>query len=125
MGQKQLIDERAIRPYVIEELQDYRVLKVKYRNRQECTAFGVELLFPELRGNKTEEDKEYLRYIQLKRTLEEALDDDERSILEMKYMNTKLLNDDYICAALGIHKRTFYRKRKRAVVSVAKALSMV
>lgn len=125
MGQKQLIDEKIIRPYVIEVLQDYRVLKVKYQNRQERTAFGAELLFPELRTNKEEENQDYLRYIQIKRTLEEALDEDQRSILEMKYMNIKLLNDDYIHTVLGLHKRTFYRKIKSAVISVAKALGMI
>ncbi|MBK5492200.1 ArpU family transcriptional regulator [Bacillus sp. TH13] len=125
MGQRQLIDEKEIRPYVIETLQDYRVLKVKYQNRQERTAFGVELLFPELRTNKEEENQDYLRYIQIKRTLDEALDEDQKSILEMKYMNIKSLNDDYIYTVLGLHKRTFYRKRKAAVLSVAKALGMI
>ncbi|WP_240519776.1 hypothetical protein [Bacillus thuringiensis] len=60
MGPKWLVDEKTIRPYVIEALQDY------------------------------------LRYIQIKRTLEEAFDEDRKSILEMKSMNIKLLNDDYI-----------------------------
>ncbi|MEC5238560.1 hypothetical protein [Bacillus mycoides] len=48
MGQKQLIDEKTIRPYVIEALQDYRVLKVKYQNRQErtghCRIFNTQKL---------------------------------------------------------------------------------
>jgi len=125
LGQKQLITEKTIRPYVIEALQEYRVLKVKYQNRKERKDHGVELLFTELEINEEEENKDYLRYIQIKRTLEEALDEDQKSILEMKYMNIKLLNDDYIYTVLGLHKRTFYRKRKKAVLSVAKSLGMI
>ncbi|PFC85153.1 ArpU family transcriptional regulator [Bacillus anthracis] len=125
MGQKQVVNEKAIRPYVIEALQEYRVLKVKYRNKQEREACGSDLLYPRLNTNEEEENEDYLRYIQVKRTLEEALDEDMKSILEMKYMNIKLLNDDYIYTVLGLHRRTFYRKRKKAVLDVAKALGMI
>ncbi|SME50927.1 hypothetical protein BACERE00195_05602 [Bacillus cereus] len=43
------VNEKEIRPFVIEVLRDYRVLKVKFQNIQERTEFGAELLFPELR----------------------------------------------------------------------------
>ncbi|MEE6185492.1 ArpU family transcriptional regulator, partial [Bacillus pretiosus] len=72
MGQKQLVGDKVLEE-VIKALQDYRVLKVKFHNLQEKSAFGVELLFPELRDSSN--DVKYLRYIQIKRALEEALDE--------------------------------------------------
>lgn len=115
------INEKEIRPFVIEELQDYRVLKVKFKNIEEQAEFGVALLFPELR--RCTEDE--IRYRQMRRAFEEALDEDEQKILEMKYMSGKELNDDYIYTILGIKRGKFYRKRKSGVIKFAKALSMI
>ncbi|MEB9381774.1 ArpU family phage packaging/lysis transcriptional regulator [Bacillus cereus] len=115
------VNEKEIRPFVIEVLRDYRVLKVKFQNIQERTEFGAELLFPELRKSTDDE----IRYRQLKRAFEEALDEDEQQILEMKYMNHKELNDEYIYTGLGMKKGKFYRKKKMAVRNVAKALGMI
>ncbi|PFP97709.1 ArpU family transcriptional regulator [Bacillus cereus] len=123
MGQKQLVTEDEIREEVIKALQDYRVLKVKFHNQQERSALGAELLFPELRSQGN--DKKYIRYIQIKRALEEALDEDERKILEMKYMNTKILNDDYIYTVIGIKRATFYRKKKSAINNFADAINII
>ncbi|HHB2168506.1 TPA: ArpU family phage packaging/lysis transcriptional regulator [Bacillus cereus] len=114
------VNEKEIRPFVIEELQEYRVLKVKFKNIEEQAALGVELLFPELR--KCTEDE--IRYRQLKRAFEEALDEDEQQILKMKYMNRKELNDEYIYTVLGMKRGKYYRKRKSGVLRFAKALSM-
>ncbi|PIE92458.1 ArpU family transcriptional regulator [Bacillus fungorum] len=105
------IEEKEIRPFVIEELQEYRVLKVKFKNIEEQAAFGVELLFPELK--KCTEDE--IRYRQLKRAFEEALDENEQQILKMKYMNRKELNDEYIYTVLGMKRGKYYRKRKSGV----------
>lgn len=115
------LNEKEIRPFVIEVLRDYRVLKVKFQNIQERTEFGAELLFPELRESADDE----IRYRQLKRAFEEALDVDEQQILEMKYMNHKELNDEYIYTVLGMKKGKFYRKKKMAVRNVAKALGII
>ncbi|AIY72805.1 TPA: DUF1492 domain-containing protein [Bacillus tropicus] len=123
MGQKQLVTEDGVLDEVIKALQDYRVLKVKFYNLQERAAFGAEFLFPELRDRKN--DEKYLRYIQIKRALEEALDEDERKILEMKYMNTRILNDDYIYTVIGIKRATFYRKKKSAINSFADAINII
>lgn len=122
MVQKQLVGDKVLEE-VIKALQDYRVLKVKFHNLQEKSAFGVELLFPELRDSSN--DVKYLRYIQIKRALEEALDEDERKILEMKYMNTKTVNDDYIYTVIGIKRATFYRKKKSAINNFADAINII
>ncbi|QTR88982.1 ArpU family phage packaging/lysis transcriptional regulator [Bacillus cytotoxicus] len=116
------VNEKEIRPFVIEELRDYKVLKVKFQNLQERTELGAELLFPELRQTSTPDE---IRYRQLKRAFEEALDEDEQRVLEMKYMSAKELNDEYIYTVLGMKKGKFYRKKKSAVVNLAKALGMI
>ncbi|MES5919395.1 ArpU family phage packaging/lysis transcriptional regulator [Bacillus cereus group sp. RP37] len=115
------IEEKEIRPFVIEELRKYRVLRVRFQNQQERTELGAELLFPELK----QVDKHELKYRQLKRAFEEALDEDEQRILEMKYMSIKELNDDYIYTVLGMKRGKFYRKRKSGIVNLATALGMI
>lgn len=115
------IEEKEIRPFVIEELRKYRVLRIRFQNQQERTELGAELLFPELK----QVDKHELKYRQLKRAFEEALDEDEQRILEMKYMSIKELNDDYIYTILGMKRGKFYRKRKSGIVNLATALGMI
>ncbi|PRT19788.1 ArpU family phage packaging/lysis transcriptional regulator [Bacillus wiedmannii] len=115
------IEEKEIRPFVIEELRKYRVLRIRFQNQQERTELGAELLFPELK----QVDKHELKYRQLKRAFEEALDEDEQRILEMKYMSIKELNDDYIYTVLGMKRGKFYRKRKSGIVNLATALGMI
>lgn len=123
------VEEKEIRPFVIEELRKYRVLRVRFQNQQERTELGAELLFPELKQVDKHElkqvDKHELKYRQLKRAFEEALDEDEQRILEMKYMSIKELNDDYIYTVLGMKRGKFYRKRKSGIVNLATALGMI
>ncbi|MGE6598003.1 ArpU family transcriptional regulator [Bacillus proteolyticus] len=97
------VNEKEIRPFVIEELQEYRVLKVKFKNIEEQAEFGVALLFPEIR--KCTEDE--IRYRQLKRAFEEALDEDEQRVLEAKYMSGKEVNNDYLATVLGMKEGKF------------------
>ncbi|RWQ73161.1 ArpU family transcriptional regulator [Bacillus cereus] len=115
------VNEKEIRPFVIEVLRDYRVLKVKFQNIQERTEFGVELLFPELRKSADDE----IRYRQLKRAFEEALDEDEQRVLQAKYMSGKEVNNDYLATMLGMKEGKFYRKRKSGIINFAKALNMI
>ncbi|PEL66154.1 ArpU family phage packaging/lysis transcriptional regulator [Bacillus wiedmannii] len=115
------IEEKEIRPFVIEELRKYRVLRIRFQNQQERTELEAELLFPELK----QVDKHELKYRQLKRAFEEALDEDEKRILEIKYMSIKELNDDYIYTVLGMKRGRFYRKRKSGIVNLATALGMI
>ncbi|MCP1176217.1 ArpU family transcriptional regulator [Bacillus sp. 1663tsa1] len=115
------VNEKEIRPFVIEELRDYRVLKVKFKNIQERTEFRAELMFPELRKSTQDE----IRYKQLKRAFEEALDEDEQRVLEAKYMSGKELNNDYLATILGMKPGKFYRKRKTGIINFAKALNMI
>ncbi|PEC22773.1 ArpU family transcriptional regulator [Bacillus cereus] len=115
------VNEKEIRPFVIGVLRDYRVLKVKFQNIQERTEFGAELLFPELRKSTDDE----IRYRQLKRAFEEALDEDEQRVLQAKYMSGKEANNDYLATMLGMKEGKFYRKRKSGIINFAKALDMI
>ena len=64
------VNEKEIRPFVMEELNKYKVLHVRFRNQQERMEVGAELLFPELRKLDVHE----LKYRQLHRAFEHALD---------------------------------------------------
>ncbi|HDR4885212.1 TPA: ArpU family transcriptional regulator [Bacillus cereus] len=115
------VNEKEIRPFVIEELQQYKVLRVRFQNQRERIEVGMELLFPKLRKIDIYE----LKYRQLHRTFEHALDQDEQRILEMKYMSATELNDDYIYTILGMKRSKFYRKRKSGILHFATALEMI
>ena len=64
------IDEKEIRPFVIEELKKYKVLRVRFQNQRERLEIGADILFPELRKIDVHE----LKYRQLHRAFEHALD---------------------------------------------------
>lgn len=72
---------------MIEELKKYKVLRVRFQNRRERRELGVDILFPELRKM----DMYELKYRQLQRAFEHALDQEEQRILEMKYMSATAL----------------------------------
>ncbi|MEM5610868.1 ArpU family phage packaging/lysis transcriptional regulator [Bacillus thuringiensis] len=115
------VDEKDIRPFVIEELKKYKVLRVRFQNQRERRELGADLLFPELRKIDVHE----LKYRQLHRAFEHALDQEEQQILELKYMHVKELNDDYIYTVLGMKRGKFYRKRKSGILHFATALEMI
>ncbi|MBW3496716.1 ArpU family phage packaging/lysis transcriptional regulator [Bacillus sp. FDAARGOS_1420] len=115
------VDEKEVRPFVIEELKKYKVLRVRFQNQRERRELGVDILFPELRKM----DMHELKYRQLQRAFEHALDQEEQRILEMKYMSATELNDDYIYTVLGMKRGKFYRKRKSGILNFATALEMI
>ena len=71
-------------------------------------------MFPELRKLNVHE----LKYRQLQRAFEHALDQDEQRILEMKYMSATELNDDYIYTVLGMKRGKFYRKGSQVFLTL-------
>lgn len=115
------VNEKEIRPFVIGVLLDYRVLKVKFKNIEEQTEFGAELLFPELKKSTKGE----IRYRQLQRAFEEALDEDEQRVLQAKYVSGNEVNNDYFAMMLSMKEGKFYRKRKSGIINFAKALNMI
>ncbi|WP_410993559.1 hypothetical protein [Bacillus cereus] len=55
-------------------------------------------------------DIQELKYLQLHLAFEHALDREKQTILEIKYMHVKELNNDYIYTLIGMKYSKFYRK---------------
>ncbi|ERI09146.1 phage transcriptional regulator, ArpU family [Aneurinibacillus aneurinilyticus ATCC 12856] len=106
MGAKQLsfleeVNEKDVQDIVIEELKNYRALKVQMENKREREMAGIVDLFPSLRQADKENE---LKVRQIDRALENSLDVTERIIVEQKYIDSKELTDMYIYTELGLKK---------------------
>lgn len=127
MGAKQLsflaeIDEKDVQDIVIEELKNYRALKVQMENKREREIAGIVDLFPSLRqADKVNE----LKVKQISRALESSLDATERTIIEQKYLDSKELTDMHIYTELGLKKGKYYEKKRLAIFRIATALGIV
>jgi ArpU family phage transcriptional regulator len=120
MGAKHL--SKDVQELVIEELCEYRALKVKIKNVEEQEKEGVVNLFPTL----IQCDREnMLKYKQIERALQEALDPIEKDILERKYINSTDSKDIDVFTALSMKKGTYYKKKKTAIFHLAKALGII
>ena len=117
MNQLSLLHMSTRKKYALcdRRTEKYKVLRVRFQNQRERMELGADLLFPELRKLNVHE----LKYRQLQRAFEHALDQDEQRILEMKYMSATELNDDYIYTVLGMKRGKFYRKRKSGILNFA------
>ncbi|WP_367735733.1 ArpU family transcriptional regulator [Bacillus nitratireducens] len=77
------IDEKEMRKLVVKELKNYKALCVQMKNQEEQAQAGGIILSPKMKGD----DKNHeIRFKQIERTLKYALDEDERKIIEMKYL---------------------------------------
>ncbi|MFD2442918.1 ArpU family phage packaging/lysis transcriptional regulator [Bacillus sp. CGMCC 1.16607] len=117
------INEKEILSEVIEILVDYKSLKVKMLNRQEVLERGYSgNLFPIFKNNDLESE---LKVNLIERALNFSLDKTERLIIEMKYLNSEEKTDLNIYLDLGIKKKLYYIKKKRALLAIAKSLGMI
>lgn len=127
MGAKQLsflteVNEKDVQDIVIEELKNYRALKVQMENKREREMAGIVDLFPSLRqADKVNE----LKVKQIDRALESSLDTTERTIIEQKYLDSKELTDMHIYTELGLKKGKYYEKKRLAIFRIATALGIV
>ena len=65
--------------------------------------------FPKMKGD----DKNHeIRFKQIERTLKHALDEDERRIIEMKYLGNRKVKDSFVYNELMIKRDPFYQKKK-------------
>ncbi|MED4240625.1 ArpU family phage packaging/lysis transcriptional regulator [Priestia megaterium] len=127
MGAEQLtllepVDEKLVRKTVISELKRYRALKVKFQNRKEQEEAGVVDLFPVLRK---EEKLAELKVIQIERALEHSLDEIEREIIQIKYLESKQTKDINIYMDLGLKKEKYYEKKGAAILNIATSLGII
>ncbi|BCU86402.1 hypothetical protein KOF112_16670 [Bacillus velezensis] len=61
----------------------------------------------------------------MERALENSLDDEERMILEKKYLAASQTKDIHIYMELGMKKGTCYEIKQRAIVRIATALGII
>ncbi|MGN4668099.1 ArpU family transcriptional regulator [Bacillus cereus group sp. MYBK234-1] len=115
------VNEKELRSFVIKELKKSKVLHVLFSNQRERREVGVDILFPELRKIDIHE----LKYRQLHRAFEHALDQDEQRILKIIYMIATELNGDYIYTVLGMKRGRFYRKRNLEILNFVTELEII
>lgn len=121
------IDEKAVQRVIINELRNYRALKVKMDNKREQEEHSV-ALFPSLRAaNGLDEftKREELRVTQMERALNISLDETERTILERKYLAAVETNDLDIYLEFGIKKGKYYEKKRSAIFRLATSLGII
>lgn len=92
------------------------------KNQEEQSQAGCIVLFPKMKGD----DKNHeIRFKQIERTLKYALDEDERKIIEMKYLGNQKVKDSFVYNELMIKRDPFYQKKKSAIQLIATALGII
>ncbi len=116
------IDEKEMRRLVVKELKNYKALCVRMKNQEEQAQAGCVVLFPKMKGD----DKNHeIRFKQIERTLQNALDEDERRIIEIKYLGNQKVKDSFVYNELLIKRDSFYQKKKSAIQLIATALGII
>ncbi|MEC0286014.1 ArpU family phage packaging/lysis transcriptional regulator [Bacillus subtilis] len=115
------VDLKAVRKIVIKELKDYRALKVQLENKKESVDAGISP-FPSIRDSFILNE---LKVKQMERALENSLDDEERMIIEKKYLTASQTKDIHIYMELGMKKDTYYEIKHRAILRIATALGII
>ncbi|WP_144524771.1 ArpU family phage packaging/lysis transcriptional regulator [Bacillus sp. DE0042] len=116
------IDEKEMRRLVVKELKNHKALCVRMQNQEEQAQAECVVLFPKMKGD----DKNHeIRYKQIERTLKNALDEDERRIIEMKYLGNRKVKDSYVYTELMMKRDSFYQKKKSAIKLIATALGII
>ncbi|WP_144611467.1 ArpU family phage packaging/lysis transcriptional regulator [Bacillus cereus] len=116
------IDEKEMRRLVVKELKNYKALCVRMKNQEEQAQVGCVVLFPKMKGD----DKNHeVRFKQIERTLHYALDEDQRQIIELKYLGNEKVKDSYVYNELMMRRDNFYENKKNAIRLIATALGII
>ncbi|WP_341352697.1 ArpU family phage packaging/lysis transcriptional regulator, partial [Bacillus cereus] len=116
------IDEKEMRRLVVKELKNYKALCVRMKNQEEQAQAGCVVLFPKMKGD----DKNHeIRFKQIERTLQNALDKDQRQIIELKYLGNEKVKDSYVYNELMMRRDNFYENKKSAIKLIATALGII
>ncbi|KAA0788721.1 MULTISPECIES: ArpU family phage packaging/lysis transcriptional regulator [Bacillus cereus group] len=116
------IDEKEMRRLVVKELKNYKALCVRMKNQEEQAQAGCVVLFPKMKGD----DKNHeIRFKQIERTLQNALDKDQRQIIELKYLGNEKVKDSYVYNELMMRRDNFYENKKVAIRLIATALGII
>ncbi|ASZ15912.1 ArpU family transcriptional regulator [Bacillus cereus] len=113
--------EKKIQKVVISILKEHRALKVRFGDDVVQQQGEIDL-FPEICNTK---QINQMKYRQVEKALKYSLDEDERNIIEMKYLSDQKLRDDYIYNELLIKKDSYYEKKKNALRLIATALGVI
>ncbi len=117
------IDEKEVRSIVVKELKKYKALKIQQQNKLELNEKGIQgNIFPKLLQNDLENE---LKVIQMERALNNSLDQQERQIIELKYLSKEKQNDINIYLDLGLQKKQYYEKKKTAIFMIATAIGII
>ncbi|PKR84878.1 ArpU family phage packaging/lysis transcriptional regulator [Heyndrickxia camelliae] len=116
------VDEKEVRREVARHLREYKALKVQIENINERSAAGVKNLYPSLRKISPENE---LKVRQMERTLLNSLNDEEREVIERKYLSNKREKDISIYTDLGYDKDRFYDIQRSAISLIATALGII
>ncbi|MCW1239240.1 ArpU family phage packaging/lysis transcriptional regulator [Bacillus pretiosus] len=116
------IDEKEMRRLVVKELKNYKALCVRMKNQEEQAQAGCVVLFPKMK----DDDKNHeIRFKQIERTLKHALDNDQRQIIELKYLGNEKVKDSYVYNELMMRRDNFYENKKVAIRLIATALGII
>lgn len=89
----------------MKEVKNYKALRVRIKNQEEQVQAGCVVLFPKMKGDNQNHE---IRFKQIERTLKHALDEDERRIIEMKYLGNEKVKDSYVYNELMMKRDNFY-----------------
>lgn len=116
------INESLVRSEVIKALIEYRALKVQKENMQERIAAGARNLYPSVREvNPLNE----MKVSQMEKALKHSLNEDERSIIERKYLSGVKVKDTEVYKDLGLDKDRYYEIKRSAILFIATALGII
>lgn len=113
--------EKEVQSIVVKELDLYRTLKVQLINAAERDLYDTPELYPGIQKNNTND----LKVKQMERALFDALDQDERMIIDMKYLLGEKEKDITIYMDLGMKKDTYYKLKRQATRKLAIALGII
>ncbi|MCM3053685.1 MULTISPECIES: ArpU family phage packaging/lysis transcriptional regulator [Bacillaceae] len=116
------IDERKVRNIVVKELKEFKALRIAMENKKEIEEEGLEILFPMLNNNEKEK---IIKFKQINRAINEALDEIEREIIDKKYLSTTRVKDIELYLDMGITKDQYYMYKKQAIFQIATALRII
>jgi ArpU family phage transcriptional regulator len=116
------VDESIVRIEVIKALIEYRALKVQIENMQERLAAGAINLYPTIRKSNPLNE---LKVRQIERALKNSLNEDERLIIEKKYLSGIKVKDIDVYMEIGLDKDRYYEIKRSAISLIATALGII
>ncbi|MCI1593066.1 ArpU family phage packaging/lysis transcriptional regulator [Heyndrickxia oleronia] len=116
------IDESLVRSEVVKALIEYRALKVQKENMEERIAAGAIHLYPSVREVNPLNN---MKVRQMEKALEHSLNEDERLIIEKKYLSGVKVKDTQVYMDLGFDKDRYYEIKRSAILLIATALGII